>query len=416
MYAVPRPVHVTAAQITLDLASSPPPAPAAPASAGQQLPGVLTLSGAPTTAAAALAAPAVKAATPAVKPAPVVGQLPLGAPAALVKERLFADPNRSASFQAGGAQQIASEQQQISSFHEYFTSTLHLARSQYTLAPLRKGAIVVAGTVLGRIAGPGQTLASHLLFQIQPAGKNSPQIDPKPILDGWKLLEATAVYRAADKNPFFGPDAKNASIGQVLLMSKEQLQQRILADPHVKIYTCGQRDIQAGLVDRRVLAAIEFLSGNGLDPTVSGLVCGHSLTGASGTEAANGSTDAGTATGSSVDISQINAIPVLGHQGTGSITDIAIRRLLTLQAALKPNQIVSLMSYKGQSNTLALPDHADRLQVTYTPLFGANKTLSAQIASALKPAQWIDLIKRLGQIPEPAVPIATSKYAVKTGG
>jgi hypothetical protein len=184
----------------------------------------------------------------------------------------------------------------------------------------------------------------------------------------------------------------------------------------VHIYPCGQRDIQAGLVDRRVLATIEFLAGNGLDPTITGLACGHTLTGSSGTDAANGSADAGTATGSSVDISQINGIPILGHQGAGSITDIAIRRLLTLQGALKPNQIVSLMSYKGQSNTLALPDHANRLQITYTPLFGSDKKLSAQITSALKPGQWIDLINRLGQIPEPAVPIAPSTYAIKTGG
>ena len=40
---------------------------------------------------------------------------------------------------------------------------------------------------------------------IRPAGKNAPYIDPKPILDGWKLLEATAVYRAAGVDPFFGP-------------------------------------------------------------------------------------------------------------------------------------------------------------------------------------------------------------------
>ena len=39
---------------------------------------------------------------------------------------------------------------------------------------------------------------------IQPAGKDAPQIDPKPILDGWKLLEATAVYRAAGVDPFYG--------------------------------------------------------------------------------------------------------------------------------------------------------------------------------------------------------------------
>jgi hypothetical protein len=93
-----------------------------------------------------------------------------------------------------------------------------------------------------------------------------------------------------------------------------------------------------------------------------------------------------------------------------------VRRLLTLQGALKPNEIISLMSYKGQPNTLALPDHADTLQITWTPLFGQNKKLSKQIASVLKPAQWIDLIKRIGQIPEPAVPIATSNYAIKDNG
>ena len=136
---------------------------------------------------------------------------------------------------------------------------------------------MVAGTILGRIAAPTPTTASHMTFMIQPAGKNAPQIDPKPILDGWKLLEATAVYRAAGVDPFFGPGAKNPSIGQVLLMSKEQLQSRVLSDPHVQIYTCGRRRSSAGLIDRRVLATIEFLSASGLDPSVSGLPCGHTV-------------------------------------------------------------------------------------------------------------------------------------------
>ena len=49
-----------------------------------------------------------------------------------------------------------------------------------------------------------------MLFEIRPAGRGAPRIDPKPILDGWKLLESTAIYRAAGKNPFFGPDAEDA--------------------------------------------------------------------------------------------------------------------------------------------------------------------------------------------------------------
>ena len=41
----------------------------------------------------------------------------------------------------------------------------------------------------------------HVRFEIRPAGKGAPRIDPKPILDGWKLLESTAVYRAPDSGP-----------------------------------------------------------------------------------------------------------------------------------------------------------------------------------------------------------------------
>jgi hypothetical protein len=190
------------------------------------------------------------------------------------------------------------------------------------------------------------------------------------------------VYRANQTDPF-GPGAHNPSIGQVLLMSKAQLQQRIFTDTHVKLAGCLARDIQAGVTDRRILAALEFLSTSGLGPTASALACG---------------TQNQVAT--SVDIQALNGVPVLGHQGTGSITDMAVRRLLTLQGAIAPNMIVSLMSYHNQPNILSLPDHAGRLQITYTPLYGQNKQLSAQIASALKPAQWITLIQRIGQIPE----------------
>ncbi len=159
-----------------------------------------------------------------------------------------------------------------------------------------------------------------------------------------------------------------------------------------------------------MLATIEFLSASGLDPSVSGLECGHALlTSTAGTDAAG-------ATGSSVDIAKINNIPIQGHQGPGSITDITIRRLLTLQGAMKPDQIISTMSYKGQSNTLALPDHANRIQVTFTPLFGNNKKLSNEIKTILQPGQWVQLINRISQIPEPVVPIAPSKYAIHTAG
>ncbi len=268
---------------------------------------------------------------------------------------------------------------------------------------------MIAGTILGRIGGPSQGISPHLYFQVRPAGKKAPLIDPKPILDGWKLLEASAVYRAAGVDPFFGPGAKNASVGQVLLMSKEQLTERVLTDPHVRIYNCGRRDIQAGLIDRRVLATIEFLSASGLDPYVSGLDCGHSVNASTGVDEQG-------ATGASVDISKINNIPILGHQGPGSITDVTIRRLLTLQGSMAPDEIISTMSYKGQPNTLALPDHRNRIQITFTPYYGTNRKLSNQVRSLLQPGQWVQLINHISQIPEPVVPIAPSKYAIRVAG
>jgi hypothetical protein len=394
LYPVPKPVSVTAAQVANQLASTPAKLAKSlgAASAGVQ--------GAP-------AAPSTTIAHPTKVSLPQRAQQT--APGGVAKERLFANPGRPASFAAGGNLQIRSEAAAISSFQNYFSDVLHLAKNQYTLEPLKVGAIVVAGTIVGRIAAPSSATASHLVFMVQPAGRNAPQIDPKPILDGWKLLEATAVYRAAGVDPFYGPGAKNPTTGQVLLMSKQQLTNRVLIDPHVQVYACGRRDIQAGLIDRRILAAIEFLSAGGLDPAVSGLECGHSANGGSGVDAAG-------ATGSSMDISKINGIPIIGHQGSGSITDITIRRLLTLQGAMAPDEIISLISYKGQANTLALPDHANRIQVTYTPIFGQNRTLSTQITSILQPKQWIQLINRIGQIPEPTIPTTPNKYATKVPG
>jgi hypothetical protein len=157
-----------------------------------------------------------------------------------------------------------------------------------------------------------------------------------------------------------------------------------------------------------VLATIEFLSASGLDPYVSGLKCGASVNASTGTD------QQGT-TGQSVDISKINNIPVAGHQGSGSITDIAIRRLLTLQGSMQPDEIISDIAYKGQSNTLALPDHKNRIQILFTPDYGTNKKLSNQIRSILQPGQWAQLINRISQIPEPVVPISPSKYAIREG-
>jgi len=192
----------------------------------------------------------------------------------------------------------------------------------------------------------------------------------------------------------------------VLLMSKEQLQQRVLADPDVQIYPCGRTDIETGQIDRRVLATIEFLSSSGLRPTITALKCGHSLMTTSGNVSEH-------STGDAVDIGAINGIPITGHQGSGSITDITIRRLLTLQGAMKPHQIISLMTYPGTDNTLALPDHYNHIHVGFHP--AGLGPLPGTLQETLKPDQWTKLVQRLDQIPNPVVPTTPSKYALKDG-
>jgi len=328
---------------------------------------------------------------------------------AVAKERLFAHPMRKNALRHGGARQLDDVESTVAegkSLRSYITGDYGLDRKDVVLKPLAPGRRVIAGTILGRIGKTSTTGSPHLSFEIRPAGRGAPRIDPKPILDGWKLLESTAIYRARGKNALLGPDAPTASIGQIMLMSKESLIQRVLNNPRIEIYTCGRRDIEAGSIDRRVLATLEFLAGSGLKPTVTSLTCGHGYYTSSGNVSAHSS-------GNAIDIAKVNGIPILGHQGEGSITDITIRRLLTLQGTAKPNQIISLMKYKNADNTLAMGDHDDHIHVGFRPQFVPGSKDARELEAVLKPSQWIKLIDRLGRIDNPTVRVAPSKYAIR---
>jgi len=322
------------------------------------------------------------------------------------KERLYANPTRPGAYRARGRDQVERlGGERVTTFRPYFVGELRLDADEAVLRRLRVGSRVSAGTILGRIGEGRPGRSSHTLFEIRPAGRGAPRIDPKPILDGWKLLESTAVYRAEGRNPFFGPDAEAPTIGQILLMSKEQLQRRVLSNPRVDVYACGRRDIASGIIDRRVLATLEFLSGAGLRPTVTSLRCGHSYLTASGNVSHH-------SYGSAVDIAKINGIPILGHQGEGSVTDLTIRRLLTLQGTMRPAQIISLMTYDNADNTFAMSDHADHIHVGFQPELGSGGRADRRRDAVLRPSQWIKLIDRLGRIDNPTVRLTPSRYAI----
>jgi hypothetical protein len=346
-------------------------------------------------------APARKpAAKPASAPAPIAAAA--GSAAVPAKTRLFANPTRPNARAAGGDVQLAVAGEETTQ-----GAPLGFNPRDFTPKALRKGSRVIGGTVLGRLGRTSAKKAPHMVFEVRPAGRGAPRIDPKPILDGWKLLESTAIYRAAGKNPFFGADAKNPSIGQMLLMSKEALTRRVLTDRRIQIYGCGREDIRAGIIDRRVLATLEFLAGSGLRPTVTSLKCGHGYLTASGNVSHH-------STGSAVDIAAINGIVITpATQGPGSITDLTIQRLLTLQGTMKPAQIISLMTFKGADNTFAMGDHDDHIHVGFRPLYTASRKAARQIDAVLKPQQWIKLIDRLGEIDNPRVREQPSRFAVK---
>jgi transglycosylase-like protein with SLT domain len=275
------------------------------------------------------------------------------------------------------------------------------------LHPLAPGVQVIAGTVLGHVgAGSGAEGAPHIVFQMRPAGGGAPLIDPKPILDGWVALEDTSIFRAKGENPFL---ATSPTVGQVLLESKQQLEPQVLHGGGIRLGGCARQDAQEGRVDKRVLAMLEYLSVSGLRPTVSGLSC------AARTPAALASNAPASASASSVEITAINGVPIAGHQGPGSTADTAVRKLLMLQGLARPKRIVSLMSYPGAAAARTSPSARDAIQVAFGALGAGGARAAAQSASGLTPSEWIQLLDRLGEIPDPTVGSGHSSAAIADG-
>jgi hypothetical protein len=381
VYPVPKVDYTTVSPAVSNTDNESAAKPGVPASAGRQLP------------AAAKAGRATRADT-------------VSSSHLVVKPRIFAHPWRPGSKRAGSLEQMFNEVTSTKGFSSYsalFSHVIGLSAKNAALKPLRKGAHVVAGTLLGQVGKPVAGKGAHLNFEIRPAGKGSPSIDPKPILDGWKLLESTAIYHANGKNALYG---NTASIGQILLLPKPLLEKRVLHDPRLEIYQGGRNDVKTGQIDRRVLATLEFLAESGLRPSVSCLKSGHARITTSGNVSEHWS-------GNAVDISAINGIPILGHQDKGGITEQAVRRLMTLQGTMRPHQIITLLDFGA--NTLHMADHADHIHVGFQPLFGDNAKLGKQAQVVLKPGQWSDLIARLSKLENPVVPTKPSKFALPAG-
>jgi hypothetical protein len=177
----------------------------------------------------------------------------------------------------------------------------------------------------------------------------TPVLPPAPVLRPSERTIALETYIQA-----LGVD----TILRGLTASRSELEQQVLHDARVNIYSGGTGDIQAEKIDVRVLAMIEYLAQANGEVTVTCLVTGHSyfVHGRPGVVSAH-------TYGRAVDIGAVGGISILGNQGAGTITERAIKQILALPAAVAPRQVISLMALGGPS--FALPDHYNHIHIGY---------------------------------------------------
>jgi soluble lytic murein transglycosylase-like protein len=385
-YVLPKVSDPKVGSPVVEAASTHGPAPLQPASAGTQPP--LTLQ--------------VK--TPAAPKPTLAGQVSIQAsqqeptPAGMDRPRLYArpgNPDARAAIAAAAARRA------------------RINRAGDAL-PLRPGAVVATGTVLGRVSVPPGARDGHLRFAIRPAG-DSETVNPGPVLANWaQLQKALHPEGAKATNALLG-----ATASDVFLLSKAQLERSVLADPGISMGACSRHEVAAGMVDGRILAVLAFLSRSGLEPTVSALSCTQRQY------------PGPTPSGDEVSISAINGTPIAGHQGPETITDLTIRTLLTLPTGFVPHEIVSLMRFPGSPNTLASPADWNRIGLAFRPppaaspldraatAHAAHSATSGRTApapvvttSALSATQWNQLMERVAALSLPVIAAKPSSAAI----
>ena len=302
---------------------------------------------------------------------------------------------RSHSGAASGVSSLAGAAPTLSPAAAGATRSFRSGSDEVYLHPLHTGSHVIAGTVLGHLDASSDP---HMVFQLSPAG--APRIDPKPILDGWVKLQSSAVIKAKGRDPFA---RIRATPGQALLESKTQLDQQIPRDRGVRLATCERRLIAEGRVDRRVLGMLEFLSASGLRPTISARSCTQPSAGGEGLRGASPGIAAAV-------ISAVNGTRVAGRSGPSSIATVLVHKLSGLQGVMRPLQIASATRFAGAANSVALPSYRNTIAVGFVPV-GGPQARTAGFGAGLSPAQWVKLIARLGEVPDPNVAAKPSPAA-----
>ena len=100
------------------------------------------------------------------------------------------------------------------------------------LERLREGTWVAPGIVLGNVTDRSHGARARFLFEVRPAGAGP--IDPRPLLEAWRLLGQTQGHPEQGTQPLFGPSARDALIEEIQLISKPQLKGRLRSEPALR--------------------------------------------------------------------------------------------------------------------------------------------------------------------------------------
>jgi hypothetical protein len=78
--------------------------------------------------------------------------------------------------------------------------------------------------------------------------------------------------------------------------------------------------------------------------------------------------------------------------------------------------VVSLMSYPGASVALASPSAANAIHVSFAAPSAKAGHAASLFDSGLTPSEWVALVDRLGEIPDPTVGSGHSSAAIPDSG
>jgi hypothetical protein len=114
-------------------------------------------------------------------------------------------------------------------------------------------------------------------------------------------------------------------------------------------------------------------------------------------------------------IEAVNGSPVAGRSGPSSIATVLVHKLSELQGVTRPLQIAGPTRFAGAPSSVALPAYRDAIAVSYVAL-GGPRARTAGFGAGLTPAQWVKLIARLGEVPDPGVAAKPSPAATRDPG